>query len=301
MINSVTVTNHLGESLTIEMANPDPSGLAIRSIEGLGPGKGTVSILERAGMDGALYTSARLNSRNIVISFIYLSYPYAQTARLKTYQYFPIKKKITLEIATTTRTVKIDGYVESNEPDIFSEQSGGTISIVCPDAYFYDVNDTVIDFSSVTPNFEFPVSNESLVVGLLEFGLLDNNTIANVLYGGDSEVGVVIEILASGPANNVSLVEYRSGNTLFIDSTILASYTGSDITTGDRIVISTVKGNKYAHLIRGGQTYNILNTLGYFPPWFLLYSGDNRYAYDADSGLANLTFRFSYSVAYEGV
>ena len=37
MLNAVTVTNYLGNSLRMELANPFICGLAITSIKGLGP------------------------------------------------------------------------------------------------------------------------------------------------------------------------------------------------------------------------------------------------------------------------
>jgi hypothetical protein len=88
---------------------------------------------------------------------------------------------------------------------------------------------------------------------------------------------------------------------LEIDSDKLISTTGDDILEGDDIWISTVKGNKYAILIRGSTTYNILNCLGIAPPWFQLEKGDNVYAYTADEGLTNLQFEIFNDIAYEGI
>lgn len=41
MIKSVTVVNHLGESLKLDLASPEKSGFIVKSIEGLGPKYGT--------------------------------------------------------------------------------------------------------------------------------------------------------------------------------------------------------------------------------------------------------------------
>lgn len=72
MIRTVTVTNHVGESLVIDLRYPEKSGFIIRSITGLGPAEATINTTEVATNDGALYNSARLNSRNIVLSVVFM-------------------------------------------------------------------------------------------------------------------------------------------------------------------------------------------------------------------------------------
>ena len=76
---------------------------------------------------------------------------------------------------------------------------------------------------------------------------------------------------------------------------------GADIPTADVIEISTKRGNKYATLLRGGTTYNILTALGINPGWFRLSQGDNLFSYTAVSGVTNLEFEFRYNEAYRVV
>jgi hypothetical protein len=159
----------------------------------------------------------------------------------------------------------------------------------------------ITDFSSVNPLFEFPWSNESLVTSLLEFSELDQETATNIYYLGDAPIGLTIYIHANGAANDVSIINTETLETLAIDSAQLISITGSDIVEGDDIEISTVRGNKYATLTRGSTEYNILNALGQDPTWFQLEKGDNVYAFTADSGITNLQFQIINNIAYEGV
>lgn len=61
MIKSVTITNYLGESVKITLAEDDPEhGMIISSITGLGPPKANVSMTDLATMDGSLFNSARV-------------------------------------------------------------------------------------------------------------------------------------------------------------------------------------------------------------------------------------------------
>lgn len=300
MIQKITVTNHLDESMTMELGFPEKSGFLIRSIEGLGPTKADIATTEMSAMDGAIYNSARAQARNVVLSLTFLEFPTIETTRQLSYKYFPLKKRVKLEIVSDNRSVYVYGYVESNEPDIFSKQEGTTISLICPDAYLYDINDAETVFSTVLSNFQFPFSNESLTNPLIEFSILDLQTIKTVLYEGDATIGLIIHIHATGSASDVEIINTRTLESISINSAKLIVLTGSDISEGDDIYISTVKGDKYALLYRNGTPTNILNVLGQDPDWFTLEKGDNIFAYTANSGLVNLQFSITNKVAYEG-
>lgn len=300
-MNSIRVTNDLGESLTIELARPELSGFAVLYIDGLGPPKANIVMTERSNIDGSLYNSAKAEFRNVMLAFkFYHTHDIAETRR-RAYQYFPLKRQIKLEIFAGDREAHAYGYVESNEPNIFSKNAGCTISILFPDSYLYALSQTIIAFSSITPLFEFPFSNESLVADLIELSESNLETTKNVVYEGDAPIGMLWHIHANGAASGVSITDARTLLSLEIDSTKYAAIVGTDIVLGDDIYISTVVGNKYAIAIRSSTTYNILSCLGSSPPWFQLQRGDNLYAYDATSGLTNLEFDVTFDVAFEGI
>lgn len=301
MINSVTITNHVGESMTMELRFPEKSGFLIQKIEGLGPSKAEINLTKVTGMDGSIFNSSYIESKNIVFSLLYVDIPTIEDARHKSYRYFPLKKLIKIEIETDKRTSEIYGYVESNEPDIFNENSGCTISILCPSAYFYDTDLQLTTFSSVISLFEFPFSNESLVSKLIEFSELNFDTTKNIVYYGDADIGLLLHIHAIGAASEVVIINTITNQYISIDDSALVSISGSGIILGDDIYISTEKGNKYAFLVRGGNPFNILNALGPDPDWFTLEPGDNIFGYDAATGLVNLQFEIINNVAYNGV
>lgn len=301
MIKNFTVTNHLGESLTIELKSPEQSGFIVLGVEGLGPSKADIALTERAGVDGSLYNSARATPRNVVLLLRFYPGQDIESLRQKSYKYFPLKRNITLQIETDNRISKGTAYVESNEPDIFSSEEGCSISLVFPDSYLYDYLQQETYFGSTTPLFEFPFSNESLVSPLLEFSDLNLETTKTIVYEGGPAIGVLIHIHATGSASGVTITDTITLDQIAIDSTKLAAVTGADISSGDDIYISTVKGNKYAILERGASTYNILSCLGSSPAWFQLEKGDNVFAYTATVGITNLEFAFINDVAYEGI
>jgi hypothetical protein len=304
MIKSITVTNYLGDSIKLELGRPEQSGFLIKSISGLGPSKANINTTEVSTTDGSLFNSARLNQRNIVFDFIFvesINRESIEDIRQKSYKYFPIKKNVDLLIETDNRIVKTTGYVESNEPNIFSSQEGAQISIICPDPYFYSTEKTVTIFSGIEPLFEFPFENNSLTDNLLEFGEIIVNQEKTVFYKGDSEVGIVIYIHAIGEATNLTIYNALTREVLKIDTDRLEALTGSIIKAGDDIIISTIKGQKFIRLIRDGEYINILNCLGRNSDWFRLVKGDNVFVFTAETGDTNLQFRIENLIVYEGV
>lgn len=304
MIKSITVTNYLGDSIKLELGRPEQSGFLIKSISGFGPGKANINTTEASTNDGSFFNSARLNQRNIVFEFIFvesINRESIEDIRQKSYKYFPIKKNVDLLIETDNRIVKTTGYVESNEPNIFSSQESAQISIICPDPYFYSTEKTVTIFSGIEPLFEFPFENNSLTDNLLEFGGIIVNQEKTVFYKGDSEVGIVIYIHAIGEATNLTIYNALTREVLKIDTDRLEALTGSIIKAGDDIIISTIKGQKFIRLIRDGEYINILNCLGKNSDWFRLVKGDNVFAFTAETGITNLQFRIENLIVYEGV
>lgn len=304
MIRSVTITNYRNESIKLELRRPEKSGLFVYNISGLGPVQANINITEVATNDGGVYNSARLNTRNIVFSIGFLENPDIETMRQLTYKYFPIKQKIKMVFETDNRIAEIEGYVESNEPNIFSSMETATISVMCPRSYFYsggiDGNTSTV-FSGIEPMFEFPFSNESLIESLLEFGEIRMETQRNIAYDGDSQVGITIYINAIGDAKNITIYNLGTRESMSIDTERLKELTGSGIIAGDEIIITTTKGEKGITLLRGGKYTNILNCLGKNADWFQLSKGDNIFAYVAEEGSTNLQFRIENRKLYEGI
>ena len=328
MIKSITSTNHLDESITMELTSPEKSGFVVRSIDGLGPPKANIEMTEMSLMDGALYNSGRAQSRNIVISLSFLppriiyldpivpeppgitgfepippNATSIESTRQNSYKYFPLKKRVKILIETDNRICETYGYVESNTPDIFSKESGCIISILCPNSYLLTDELNVTIFASIEPEFEFPFSNESTTLKLLEFSTISGYFTKTVDYPGDADVGMVMYMHVIGDVENVEIfkLEPEPVESIKIDTNRIAALTGDGLKAGDDVIISTVKGNKYAILVRNGVETNILNCLDKYPDWIQLTRGDNIFTYTADVGLLNLQFRIENQVAYEGI
>lgn len=303
MLKSFTIINHVGESMKLELTRPEDSGYIIESVDGLGPVKATINVTEVITNDGGIYNSARSSIRNLVFHLKYLQTDTEsiEDIRQKSYKFFPLKKSIKVLIETDNRSLSCEGYIESNEQDIFSKQTGCQISIVCPDPYLYTTELNVKNLSDVQPMFEFPFENLSLTEPKLELSRIFKKAQHEIIYYGEVDIGVSILIHARGEVNNITLHNLNTRELMAIDTDKIATLTGVPFGVGDTILINTKKNNKRILLVRNGEKYNILNCLRRDSKWFVLTKGINNFAYTAESGSENLELIFSNETIYDGV
>lgn len=302
MIKSIKVTNPKGESLVLDLFHPEKSGLIVRSISGLGPPKANINSTDLATADGALYSSARASTRNIVFNLQFMFAPTIEDSRQLTYKYFPLKKLVKIEVETDNRSLETSGYVESNSPDIFSREETTQISIICLDPFFYDPNPSVTQFATVTPTFEFPFSNESTSESLIEFGTINLDTRSTIDYVGDVDTGVLITIHALGSVSgSLTIYNVETQEKMVIDLAKIKTLIGKDYGSGDDIIISTVSGDKYVQVLHDGKYTNAIAAIEKLADWFQVSVGRNIFNFTVTKGIENLVMSFSYRNAYGGI
>lgn len=302
MIKSIKVTNPKGESLVLDLFHPEKSGLIVRSISGLGPPKANINSTDLATADGALYSSARASTRNIVFNLQFMFAPTIEDSRQLTYKYFPLKKLVKIEVETDNRSLETSGYVESNQPDIFSKEETTQISILCLNPFFYDPNPSVTQFATVTPTFEFPFSNESTSESLIEFGTINLDTRSTIDYVGDVDTGVLITIHALGSVSgSLTIYNVETQEKMVIDLAKIKTLIGKDYGSGDDIIISTVSGDKYVQVLHDGKYTNAIAAIEKLADWFQVSIGRNIFNFTVTKGIENLVMSFSYRNAYGGI
>lgn len=302
MIKSITVINHLNETIKIDLFNPYESGLAVKSVTGLGPVKADINFKNLSTMDGALDSGfSRITTRNIVIQFVFIESPTIEETRLKTYKYFSVKQNITIRIETDVRTYEIVGRVESNNPTIFSKEEGSQVSIMCANPFFYSLYKQNISFYGVKSLFEFPFSNESLDNNLIIFGDIQKRVYSTIYYDGDSNAGIIIKMHAIGEVRGITIYNLLTREKMALNDNKIIEIAETGIQNGDDIIIDTIKGEKSVTLIRDGIEINILNSIEKPMKWLQLVKGYNAFAYTTTSGSSNLSFNMEYKTLYEGV
>lgn len=300
-IESVTVTNHNGESLEISNLYPSlpASGLYIVAMDGLGAPPANINMTEYAVIDGAMFNSSRARSRNITMTIQPLR-P-VEANRHKVYELFPVKKKVRLTFKTQSRLCYIDGYVESCDANVYSTRGQVAVSILCPDPYFRELSTTRSMYYRAAPVFHFPIGTLTNPPPY-ELGVLsDNYQVINIDYEGDADTGVMLYLDMDGQVGDITITNSSTHETMRIDADRVAVMTGQALGVGDAIEISAFPGDKFINLVRAGESINLISALDKDSDWLSLTVGNNQFAYTAVSGKENIVVRVEYATAFVGV
>lgn len=308
MFQSMTVTNARGDTLDLPIRNPMATGYNVVAIDGLGPVDAVLQTSNTVTTDGVIFNGARKDEREIVINLAY--YPESgksiEDLRHGTYKYFPEKEEVTLVFHADTRSVSTTGIVESNDVSIFSEKEGSSIVIKCPDPWFRIDNESnrVTSFSNVEPVFEFPFNWANNPVGEpkpLWFGAIKNMHSKNIVYDGESEVGVIIRMSFDAPVRNIRIYNEEAGQEIDVFTDKVKLIIADGIKPGDELVICTIPKRKSVEIIRDGISYNILNAINRDVRFITLHKGANTIVYSADSGVDNIRMSIENETLYTGV
>lgn len=306
MFKSVTVTNYRGDSLELPLRWPNDAGLLISKIDGITPGDVEVNSQDYAVLDGGVFNSSRMGTRNITIEFYYGFTPHIESARHRAYRYFPVKTEVRLDFLTDERNLSIWGYVEGNDTDIFSEHEKGQVSIVCPDPYFYEKEYVSYTLGASIPEFEFPFSNESLTEPLICFSDIGNRHLFDIGYNGDMEVGAIIRIYFNTSPSTLGEIDIHNITTnqvLTLNIPQIQSSTGVTFEQYGSIVIDSVRGQKDIYYEKFGARRSIIGAFDIMDfPWMYLGPGQNVFAFDMDDeDYDDVTISIEHRGAYGGV
>ena len=211
----------------------------VLGIQGLNPPKAQINTTTIVGLDGAKFNSAKLETRNIVIT-IKINGD-VETNRLKLYSYFITKQWCKFFYSNDTLDVSIEGYVDSVECDYFTNNEVAQISIICPFPYFKSVDEIITNVSNSIGLFVFPFSINSGEP--IPFSSYVSNRITNIYNGSESETGVIIEIDVLASVNSIEIRNTNTGDDFELDY----AFQGND-----KITINTNKGQKSVTLVRNG-------------------------------------------------
>lgn len=302
MIESIKVWKLQGRSdlFTMYLKNPinvddnNGIGLAIDSIEGLGPVEADINTTEMV-VDGDLFNSARVGKRNIVLNLAFYaeSGNGIETARRYSYQLFPIKQKVNLEIVTDTRKFYTQGYVEKNEPLIFSDMCTTQISIICTDPKLYDFTDEIGTHDITVETVDILNSQSH---GFEYSGEVGTGCILTFTIGAD---------ITAPASEGAAAFAFAFSNVIDGSIASVRVYSPTDgFKTGDILTISSVTGNKYCILTTTEEgttvSYNALNLLSQNPDWVVVKpGGTNMELTDPNQIISSAIL--TTNICYEGV
>lgn len=255
----------------------DPAGRSetdlfqVRDITGLGPVKASVNTSPLGSMDGDTYVGSTVGSRNIVLTIKpnpdWSVWTYEQMRRVL-YEYFMPKRRIRLVFETDEiAPVEILGYIETNEPAIFSKDGEIQVSIICPYPYFTSVNPVVFDGSSL-------------------------DTTADIDYDGSVETGMSVQVswTSGGPP---SFIGVQVGDPILSYFRVTAGVDASKYFT-----MSSVPGQKYVEnvAVSNGVITNLLSKVQSGSQWPVLQPGINNFSIITD--ISDEVERFDWQLTY---
>lgn len=277
---TLSVKNAAGT--TYELTH-DPDRYYVIRIDGLAPMPITLGMSE-GNFDGALLTSAKAATRNIVITLVLNGD--IETNRQRVYKIFPLKKACTVFFANKNRSVKIPAYVETIEDNFFAAREKIQISLLCPSAWFEGADS--IDFvpSYTVPLFSAPFSIEqSDPIPVSE--VADHPTVL-IPNTGDTECGMVITASFAGAVTGFKIANETTGDYIGITNTFAS---------GNKLTIDTRRGQLSASC----DGANFIGKITSGSKWIKLQMGVNRLGVTADSGVDNATVTLTAAFLYGGV
>lgn len=260
------------------------------NVEGLNPPKAIINASNVAGLDGSKFNSSKLEERNIVL-YIRLN-GNVEANRINLYSFFRTKEWCKFYYKNGMRDVFIEGYVESCEVALFTNNEVMQVSIICPNPYFQNMIEIVDDISKALGAFKFPFSIN--VNNPVPFSTLETGRVTNVLNDSTTERGMTIDIDVLGNVNKIRIVNVGNGDWLTVRYAFVAN---------DKIVINTNKGEKSIKLIREAVETNIFTSMQKGSTFFQLEAGNNSFSYLADDGASDdaVHIEFKHRDLYRGV
>lgn len=322
----ITCVNKDGESITFteDMFAP----FILVSADGIYDAVNKVNMSENTMVDGGIYQGSTAKYRNIVLTVkdrtvtpgagaktgdVYISYAVIHGKTLEILDAYEVTEKVGGQSFVDHRdlldkvfkrnsigrlTFKegdeervIDYYVEYVKSTGTHTFRHHTISLICPDPFFYDPYDIQTHFAAWISDFEFihEFSDEGE-----EFGhkMSDYEDVYN--ESADENIGITAVISCNGAVLNPSITHME------LNEHVKVGETGNalTLTAGDLLTITTGTGNKHIYLTHNGTTEEINQYMTEDSEFIQLMRGHNHISFDADSGKNNIEMTITYRLRH---
>jgi hypothetical protein len=275
VLEKVEVLTEQGVLLTLPLEDIS-EGYSIQDIDGLDPVKATIVSSAFAQIDGEQYQSSRREKRNIILTLGYepdYSVGTVQDLRKKLYNFFMPKQRVLLRFFQTGEpVVQIYGRVESLDSSKFQKEPRAVISILCFDPDFYDPTPIVFGGNTTSSTVE-----------------------TTHVYPGSVETGIIFRLLVDRALTEFTIYHRPADDTLRSLNFSLAG----GLVSGDVVSISTIPGNKFVTLTRGGVSSSVLYGISPQSNWINFFQGTNKLRIYAEG--AGIPYQIEYTTKYGGL
>lgn len=267
----------------------------LTNVDGQTAAASSVSSFVTGGIDGDTVTNVQAQPRTIILDLRIKSGIDVEYAKREILGIIKLKQYGSLVWEQNERTVTISGIVESIEMPRWNNKVMMQVSLYCEQPFWEDIAEAIQEISA-TINMHYFTSYPYEMLYFPEngiaFGRYDTSKAKSFTNDGDVSVGMEIIITAIGIVTNPIIYD-TDGNFFGV------GYGSGDkkvvMGSGDRIVISTQKGNKTVKL-NGVSMYDKIKPQS---TWLQLQAGENQFRVDSDeSELDNMTFQLEYKQRY---
>lgn len=271
----------------------DESAFFLESVDGVMSVTNKVTTSENTTVDGSTYQGSVTQQRNIVIT-AHISKKHVYYRNLL-YKCFKPKTNGQLTYSEEDERRIIDYRVESIEIDEKGVVRNAVISLICPDPFFKDEEDTIVTMAGWEARFEFPhcfiAEKEPFGERVAEITKeIDNDSAAD-------NIGIEILIEAMGAVTNPAI--YHTEQEEYIK--IGTDNNPLSISRGQKIRITTGTNEKAVYLIDGEEETEINEYLDEGSDFIQLVHGKNTFTYAAAAGRDYMNVTITYRFRYLGV
>jgi hypothetical protein len=266
------IRNPQGNLMTLQFDDAS-SGIIVEDVGGLDPVKATLVSQTVAQVDGAQFSSARRDPRNITMRLA-LEPDYITTSvamlRASMYQFLMPKAPVELRFYDDGGLiVNASGMVESFEAPLFVSEPEAVLSIICFDPDFIALEATETDGFTVS-----------------------DSTATLYTYDGTTETGIQLVLSVDRSLSDFTI--YHTAP----DGSVKQLDFAAALVADDVLTLTTIRGSKGAMLHRGTSDISLLYGVT-TPNWIQLSQGDNYLRVFAEG--AAIPYTITYTTRYGGL
>ena len=282
------------DNVLIEFSYDEDADFFLETLDGAYSVTNNVVTSANTMTDGSTYQGSTTIQRNLVITASFDN-DY-QERRDFLYRAFKPKSTGTFTYYEEEEVREIDYKVESIDIDEKGVVRNAVISLICPDPFFKDIQESSVAMAGWVPGFEFV--HEFKAEGE-EFGTrvaekvktIENDTAAD-------NIGITIEIEATGPVTNPAIHHQEEDYYIKLGT----AENPFVMTAGEILRITTGTNEKNVYLIETDDTETKINEyLDEGSDFIQLVHGLNTFIYEADGGVDYMNVTISYRFRYLGV
>lgn len=259
----------------------------LEDYEGIHSKVSSLASMKSAFSIGETYVGRSVQKRNIILYGYIKDNFYERTQNLM--NIFPDNEEGTLYYYEEDHSAKIKYRVENLSIDKKGAIRYFTISLICFNPYFEDIQENKAVFSEYIGGIEFPLE---IIDDEIEFEKKVNNSIIEIENPSRIDSGLKIILNINGNVKKPTIKNIMNQENLTIDY---------EFKSGDEITITTFINNKNIILKRDGIETNINNYLLYGTKFLQLKSGINNFLIPAEEGIENILSEIYYSIYYEAI